>query len=583
MMISRKSYGLIVLMLALTSCISFRSSSSDTISTISDSTSSGTDVSTSSDSSGEEPEPELEEADLSTFATDIVADPEITYVATDYTVKAHPNGFSYPLDAQVQPTNAYLEFWHPETELALRIVADKQVFEWIEQYGVDEQTKADLYWPVTLEVIMNSKRFVYFEVGMRMKGNTSRHHFLDEDSNIDYSLNFKLSFNELWDTPEYAPYGLQKTWTKAANPEWKTRDDRTFMGDDDGKFGLKKIDIKWNKSRDDSMVIQPFIFSLFQKHGVISQNSTLTKLKINGTRLGIVTINEPIDKHLLRRYFPKAAAAGNLYKVGWGRPSPSEPDTFLKGSLRYEDLRWNGDYLVADSGIGEEDKTRDYVPIYDAKEYDDSLDQPHEKLINLMRVLKDNEGKSPAEFAPALEAVVDIESFLKFIAVSYMVGNIDDMRNWGNNYYIFFNPSEGDKAYFIPYDYDWGLGLTWDYGDTRMYGASPFETRYLMNTGIWQENRLFWYTVLTSSDSYRPYPNITMNGSYQSQFVTDIITINSDSYYSVAAFENLFNLYKNTYDEQSGSDLGDISEFVGTDFVEGFINSMKGVVNTLSA
>jgi hypothetical protein len=24
---------------------------------------------------------------------------------------------------------------------------------------------------------------------------------LDEDSNIDYSLNFKLSFNELWDTP----------------------------------------------------------------------------------------------------------------------------------------------------------------------------------------------------------------------------------------------------------------------------------------------------------------------------------------------------------------------------------------------
>jgi hypothetical protein len=74
-----------------------------------------------------------------------------------------------------------------------------------------------------------------------------------------------------------------------------------------------------------------------------------------------------------------------------------------------------------------------------------------------------------------------------------------------------------------------------------------------------------------------------MNGSYRTQFVTDIITINSDSYYSLAAFENLFNLYKNTYDEQSGSDLGDISEFVGTDFAEGFINSMKGVVNTLSA
>jgi hypothetical protein len=114
MMIFRKSYGLIVLMLALTSCISFHSSSSDTSSTISDSTSSGTDVSTSSDSSGEEPEPELEEADLSTFATDIVADPEITYVATDYTVKAHPNGFLIPLMLRFNPQMRIWNFGIPK-------------------------------------------------------------------------------------------------------------------------------------------------------------------------------------------------------------------------------------------------------------------------------------------------------------------------------------------------------------------------------------------------------------------------------------------------------------------------------------
>lgn len=578
-MIIRKYSGLLIFLLVLTSCVSTRNSTSDTEDSNNDSSSDNTDISeTETSTSEEEPDPTLPEGNLSTFATDIIADPAITYVSTDYTVKSYPNGYSYPVNAQVQPTNAYLEFWHPETELSLRIVANKQIFRWIEQYGVDEQTKADLYWPVSLEVIMNSKRFVYYEVGMRMKGNTSRHHFLDDEGNIDYSINFKLSFNELWNTSEYAPFGLQKTWTEAGNPEWTIRDGRTFMGDDTGKLGLKKIDIKWNKSKDDSLVVQPFIFSTFQKHGVISQNSTLTKLKINGTRMGIVTINEPIDKHLLRRYVSKAAAKGELYKVGWGRPSPNED--YVKGSLRYEDLRWNGENLIVDSIIGEEDKTRNYVPTYDAKEFDATLAQPHAKLINLMKVLKDCEGKTPAQYVPDLEAVVDINSFLKFIAVSYMVGNIDDMRNWGNNYYIFFNPSEGNKAYFIPYDYDWGLGLTWNYGETKMYGSSPFETHYLMNTDIWQENRLFWYTILSTSDSYRPYSNITMNENYRNRYVVDVKAVSNDSFYSHEAYDNLYNLYKNTYDNKSDSDLGEISKFLNTNFMKGFITSMKGVVNS---
>lgn len=561
---------------------------SEDVTSIFDSIISGTEETSIISTTSEPGSEDIAPANIATFATDIVSDPLITYTAGDYTVKPFPNGFTYPLDAQVQPTNAYLEFWHPETDLALKIVASKQIFQWIEQYGVHEQNLADLYWPVTLEVVMNQKRFVYYEVGMRMKGNTSRQDFIDNDGDIYNSLNFKLSFNELWDTDEYIPYNLKKTWTKAANPEWKVRDDRTFMGDESGKLGLKKIDIKWNKSRDDSLVIQPFIFSFFQKHGLISQNSTLTTLNVNGTRLGVVTINEPVDKHLLRRYFPKAAAAGELYKVGWGKPSPSEQD--VKGSLRYEDLRWNDDQLIADAVIGEEDKFRGYAPAYDAKEYDDTAANPFAKLINLMKVLKDNEGKSVGEFAPALEAVIDINSFLKYAAVSYLMGNIDDMRNWGNNYYIFFNPSQNNKAYFIPYDYDWGLGLTWEAGNTRMFGASPFETRYLMNTSDWQENRLFWYTILTSNNHERPYHNITMNQAYRDQYVSYILSLNNDSFYTNTTFNNLFNTYKATYNTKSGSDLDRpadkdnpayyVSPFNNTTFMTNFINSMKNAVTT---
>lgn len=561
---------------------------SEDVTSIFDSIVSGTEE-TSIITTTSEPEAEdLIPSNIATFATDIVNDPVITYTSGDYIVKPFPNGFTYPLDAQVQPTNAYFEFWHPETDLALRIIASKQVFSWIEQYGVHQQQLAELYFPVTLEVIMNQKRFVYYEVGMRMKGNTSRKDFLDDEGNIYDSLNMKLSFNELWDTDEYAQFNLQKTWTKATNPEWKKRDDRTFMGDDTGKLGLKKIDIKWNKSRDDSLVIQPFIFSFFQKHGLISQNSTLTTLKLNNTRMGVVTINEPVDKHLLRRYFPKAAAAGDLYKVGWGKPEPKAGE--VKGSLRYEDIRFNGENMIVDAIIGEEDKFRGYTPAYDAKEYDTTSPNPFAKLINLMKVLKDNEGKPGSEFGPALEAVIDIDSFLKYAAISYLMGNIDDMRNWGNNYYIFFNPSQNNKAYFIPYDYDWGLGLTWTEGDTRMYGPSPFETKHLMDTNVWQENRLYWYTILTSNNDQRPYKNISMNQIYRNQYISYIHSLNNDSFYMDTTFVNLFNIYKTTYNSKSGSDLDRpatkdnpayvVSSFKSTTFMTNFISSMKNAVNT---
>lgn len=99
-----------------------------------------------------------------------------------------------------------------------------------------------------------------------------------------------------------------------------------------------------------------------------------------------------------------------------------------------------------------------------------------------MRVLKDLEGKQVAEYAPLLEEVIDVSSFLRYAALCYLTGNPDDMRNSGNNYYIFFNPSEGNKAYFIPYDYDWSLNINW-YGGT-LDNLSPI----IVNMKVMVEN-----------------------------------------------------------------------------------------------
>ena len=58
-----------------------------------------------------------------------------------------------------------------------------------------------------------------------------------------------------------------------------------------------------------------------------------------------------------------------------------------------------------------------------------------------------------------LESKIDLNSWLNYCAVAYVLGNYDDFRNNTNNYYIYFRSSD-NKAVFIPYDYDYSLGLT---------------------------------------------------------------------------------------------------------------------------
>lgn len=528
----------------------------------------------------------LQPAKLSEFRTTYPVDPVIKYVDTDYIVKEYPNKFTYPIDARYQPTPAYLEFWHPETKLDIRIVADIEVFKLIEECGYRDQKYADYYFPVTLDVRMNGKRFVYYEVGMRMKGNLSRTDFLDPNTNqFIKEFSFKLSFNELWDDPMYDRWNLRKQWTKDM-PEWDVRDNRTFMGDVNGEFGLKKIDLKWNKSRDSSLIMQPYVFSFFQRHGLISQNSTLTTLKMNDTKFGIVTINEPIDKHLLRRYFDKKGAGGDLYKVGWGQPADGEG--YVKGSLRYEDIRFNGDGTLIDRGIiGEEDKYTFYTPAYDAKEYDGKSATPFQKLVDLMKMLKDLEGKTVEEIKPLLEEKVDIESFFTYAALSYLTGNPDDMRNNGNNYYIFFNPNENNKAYFIPYDYDWSLNLRWD-GVGAMDTLSPYHSKQQGNDRSWQENRLYWATIINKDDHPDRYPayNIPLNLEYRNRYTELVKAFSNDFMYTDTYYNSLYNTYRNTYGSISGSDFdngGDqISPFLGTDLMVNFINGIKNSIATFA-
>ena len=94
--------------------------------------------------------------------------------------------------------------------------------------------------------------------------------------------------------------------------------------------------------------------------------------------------------------------------------------------------------------------------------------------------------------------LVDVENFVSYAAVSYFLGNPDDLRNNYNNFYLYFLQSSG-KAIIIPYDYDRCLGVTVEYNPSG-HGMTRDDPFSQMREGAQggpqpQDNPLFKYSV----------------------------------------------------------------------------------------
>ena len=60
-----------------------------------------------------------------------------------------------------------------------------------------------------LVITINSDQYYINEVGIRMKGNTSRSNFYDENSGIYNYIHYKLKFTETFDsTDDYDQYSF---------------------------------------------------------------------------------------------------------------------------------------------------------------------------------------------------------------------------------------------------------------------------------------------------------------------------------------------------------------------------------------
>lgn len=426
-------------------------------------------------------------------------------------------------------TQEYLTFWDPSSVLSFSITMSNDVAYKISSLQNDSASQfSDYYFPCTLTYSVNGKSTTLEEVGIRMKGNTSRREYCDSEGNFYDKCHYKLKLNETFDGDEYQNVNELKSYYH----EWENKSDRKARKNRT-ICDMEKLNIKWNKNYDGTLVKQSYAYKLFRDEGVITCHSTIAPTTINTQNdsiNGTYEVLEEIDEVLISRYFSEEAAGGDLYKCSWGA-------TFANN------------HKVGNE-IGVEDYSKNFHPIYDLKT--NKKKSNHSDLLNLISVINDKTTNAN-EYKNKLEKVLNVKSFLTEEACAYLLGNPDDIRNNKNNFYIYFD-SVNHKGHFIPYDFDrcLGIGKDWNPDGEYLKGVWPTSTKMKGNNSNYQENNLFWRTIINDNN----YESIPLVDDYYNMYKAEIEKIINDKIMSVQSFEEYVNSFPSSYrGDPNGTDL----------------------------
>ena len=272
----------------------------------------------------------------------------------------------------------------------------------------------------TLSFVKDNETTVIDNIGIRLKGNTSRRR----------------------------PEGWKGQPHETNNTDWH----HVHLGinmqkyvDDDAHTlqGVRKLHLKWFKD-DPAYVREKFCFELFRRAGVwtaVRDEYCRLWIHVSGDSkeayFGVYELIEPIDKrYLTDRKNKFGNSNGYLWKCRNAAAGLNNP----YGDIWYDD---------------DTDDRHAYTLETQTEEFDSARVQ----LIDFMNKLN---GLSDDKFYTWIQEVTDVDLLLKTYAVNVAVGMWDDYWNNANNFYIYFNSKQlhDYKFFFIPYDYDNTLGTS---------------------------------------------------------------------------------------------------------------------------
>ena len=405
------------------------------------------------------------------------------------------------------PTD-YAGFWSQKEVISINLSFSTASLYALSHFGyIDDQKWGDVYFPADFSLTIGGTTTYAYEVGVRMKGNTSRAEFLNFDGTFkpDVYAHFKVTFKATFDDPiyDYSQFlAFKHDWSDDAAGR-KVRKNRTFYGME--KFDLKYLPRNTYEGKGATYSQEMYCYQRFNDAGILAPHTSWASLNLSSSsasRTSDYELVEDIDKAFLKNRLGKDEAQGDLYKCVY---SSSKADFTRSGAVTEEYDSVTGycsGTRIANGRIGVEDNFNYYHPSYQLKTNDEGEGSNFSKMANLINAAHScRYEKGPIDL---LSSVLDIDEFLKFEAISFLFGNYDDQRmNW-NNFFLYFRPSDG-KAIYLPYDWDWSLGNSLDFD---MVNLDPFYSKGL--DGKSEVANPYWDTIIPggknsdySLDSYR--------------------------------------------------------------------------------
>ncbi len=262
------------------------------------------------------------------------------------------------------------------------------------------------------------------DIGFGLRGNTSRRRpegesgeSHDPDSPVWRHAHFNLDFNS------FLP-------------------DQKFLG-------IDKLILKWSKD-DGSRVKEVYNYDLFRRFGVEAAprasfaHLTIRVLEEDGSwteaPYGVYSMIESVNSDYIQARVREKVFGGRegyLFKCLW--PATLEYSERLENRIGIEYVS-----LVPSQNI---------TYPYDLKTSKDDLEGAKAALITFIEKLNTLDD---AAFAPWIADVMDVDLFLRTLAVNVAIGSWDDYWNLGSNFYLYIE--KDGRVHFIPYDYDNTLG-----------------------------------------------------------------------------------------------------------------------------
>lgn len=344
----------------------------------------------------------------------------------------------------------------------------------------------------SVDIIIDEDKTTVEHVGIRMKGNTSRKSFYSKQDKFISLVHFKLSFDEAFENQK------DINGENYYNKEYLTTAQKASVNKRT-VFGLSSLELRWNKNYDKTLVREIYATNLFNHYGVHAAQMNLCNLRVNKEQsLGVFTLSEPIDKSFLKRSFNNSDY--DLYKCAYKADFQGYNDNIL----------------------GVEDENKKYFPTYDLKT--NKKTSNHSDMKSFISALRKENFSS----------MLDIDHYINFMAIYYLLGDPDSILYNYNNFYVYFYQN---KAYFIPYDFDRTIGIKKDWNPSGDALLSTSPSNMLDAEGNENSSLLLKNTIFKSGSEY------------ETKYKQRISEMKNDDYFSFQEFEKLFLKAKTIYSD----------------------------------